>query len=82
MSKIPTTVQTQFHDFCERCPLCDIVGDENEFYAFNEVYEREKIVTCKYYNFCARMAKAVNDGLVDMRAAQKLVSNVDTKENV
>lgn len=82
MQEIPAAVQTQFHDFCESCPLCDITIDENKFYAYDKVYMRESIITCKYYNFCARMAKAVNDGLVDMRNTQKPVSNVDTKENV
>lgn len=67
MPRVPETVKSQFHDFCERCPLCDIVGEQNDFCACDEVYARESIVTCSYYNFCGRMAKAVNDGLVDMK---------------
>lgn len=80
MTKLPTTVQSKFHSFCERCPLCSIESEEIEFYACNEVYERESIVTCKHYDFCERMAKAVNDGLVDMKEDRKFVSNVDTGE--
>ena len=80
MPKIPTTVQSKFHDFCACCPLCDIEGEENKFYACDELYVRESIVTCAHYDFCARMAKAVNDGLVDMRATQKPVSTLDTKQ--
>lgn len=82
MEKIPADVQTKFHKFCERCPLCDVIGDSSDLYAFGEVYERCNTITCANYDFCARMAKAVNDGLVDMRATQKPVSNVDTQENV
>lgn len=67
MPRVPEIVRSQFHDFCERCPLCDIVGEQNNFYAFNEVYERNSIITCAHYDFCGRMAKAVNDGLVDMK---------------
>lgn len=67
MPRIPTSVESKFHKFCERCPLCSIEGEENELYSCNEVYERESIVTCAHYDFCARMAKAVNDGLVDMK---------------
>lgn len=80
MERIPDTVRSHFHDFCQRCPLCDIEGEENIFYASGEPYERQSIATCAHYDFCARMAKAVNDGLVDMRATQKPVSNVDTKQ--
>lgn len=72
MTKLPITVQSKFHSFCERCPLCSIEGEENEVYAFNEVYERESIVTCEHYDFCERMAKAVNDGLVDMKKKPKV----------
>lgn len=80
MEKIPADVQTKFHKFCERCPLCDVIGDSSGIYAFGEDFERYNTITCANYDFCARMAEAVNDGLVDMRATQKPVSNVDTSE--
>lgn len=67
MPRVPETVRSRFHDFCKHCPLCDIVVEENNFYACNEICERESIVTCSHYDFCNRMAKAVNDGLVDMK---------------
>lgn len=82
MERIPDTVRAHFHDFCRRCPLCEVEGQENIFYVGTEINGRVAVATCAHYDFCARMAEAVNDGLVDMRAAQKIVSNVDTKENV
>lgn len=80
MPRIPVTVQSKFHNFCERCPLCAVEGEENNFYASNEIVERKSIVTCSHYDFCALLAKAVNDGLVDMKTAKESVSNVDTSQ--
>ena len=80
MSKILETLQPKFHEFCARCPLCDVEGDESVFYTGPVVDMRIRYVTCAHYDFCKRMARAVNDGLVDMRINQETVSNVDTTQ--
>lgn len=80
MEKIPASVQSRFHSFCKHCPLCDVQGDSSDLFAFGEEQERFNVITCSSYDFCERMAKAVNDGLVDMRTRQEPVSNVDTTQ--
>lgn len=80
MPRIPVGVETKFHEFCGHCPLCDVEGEENNLFAFNEIVERQSIVTCSHYDFCERMAKAVKDGLVDMKTEKESVSNMDTSQ--
>ena len=56
--KIPKETETRFHEFCENCPVCDLCVEGNDYYASNELYERDSVISCKFYEICGRLKKA------------------------
>lgn len=52
--KIPKETETRFHEFCENCPVCDLCVEGNDYYASNELYKRDSVISCKFYEICGR----------------------------